>query len=178
MAFAQDYIDVAERLRELKAKHPEASMQGSYELVTVDSGTFVVYRAECYRTPEDPRPGVGYAWEPVPGKTNFTRDSELMNAETSAWGRAIVAALAAETKRVASADEVRGRQEPPQSQARVQKLRSRASALVADNVSVADAAKEVGLPKISQCTDAQLDRYDALLTDLEAALAAPFAGAK
>ena len=32
-----------------------------------------------------------------------------MVAETSAWGRAIVAALAGETKRIASADEVRNR---------------------------------------------------------------------
>ena len=34
-----------------------------------------------------------------------------MVAETSAWGRAIVAALAGETKRIASADEVRNRQD-------------------------------------------------------------------
>lgn len=33
-----------------------------------------------------------------------------MNAETSAWGRAIVAALAADTQKVASAQEVRNRQ--------------------------------------------------------------------
>jgi hypothetical protein len=33
-----------------------------------------------------------------------------MVAETSAWGRAIVAALAADTQKVASADEVRNRQ--------------------------------------------------------------------
>jgi hypothetical protein len=34
-----------------------------------------------------------------------------MNAETSAWGRAIVACLVADTKRIASADEVRARSE-------------------------------------------------------------------
>ena len=33
-----------------------------------------------------------------------------MNAETSAWGRAIVAALAADTQKIASAQEVRNRQ--------------------------------------------------------------------
>lgn len=33
-----------------------------------------------------------------------------MNAETSAWGRAIVACLAADTQKIASADEVRNRQ--------------------------------------------------------------------
>ena len=50
------------------------------------------------------------AWEPLPGLTPFTKGSELMVAETSAWGRAIVAALAADTQKVASADEVRNRQ--------------------------------------------------------------------
>jgi hypothetical protein len=54
---------------------------------------------------------VGLAWEPVPGKTSYTRDSELQNAETSAWGRAIVAVLAADTKKgIASAEEVQSRQ--------------------------------------------------------------------
>lgn len=109
VSFAKDYIDVAERLRILREEYPNASLQGSYEIIEVAGQTKVVYRAECYRDEEDPRPGVGYAWEDIPGTTNFTRGSELMNAETSAWGRAIVAALAAETKRVASADEVRNR---------------------------------------------------------------------
>ena len=33
-----------------------------------------------------------------------------MNAETSAWGRAIIAVLAADTQKIASAEEVRNRQ--------------------------------------------------------------------
>ena len=49
-----------------------------------------------------------HAFEPIPGKTSYTKDSEVMNAETSAWGRAIVA-LGFETKKIASADEVRAR---------------------------------------------------------------------
>ena len=71
-----------------------------------------MYTACAYRTPDDIRPGVGVAWELVPGATSFTRGSEAMNAETAAWGRAIVAVLAADTKRgVASAQEVNNRQE-------------------------------------------------------------------
>jgi hypothetical protein len=35
-----------------------------------------------------------------------------MNAETSAWGRAIIAVGASDAKRVASANEVRNRQQP------------------------------------------------------------------
>jgi hypothetical protein len=106
-----DYIDVAERLQEFRAKHPEGSCQ-QVDLKFIDFAgkSWVVFTAAAYRTPDDPRPGHGTAWEPVPGKTPFTRDSELQNAETAAWGRAIVAALAADTKRgVASAQEVRNR---------------------------------------------------------------------
>ena len=106
-----DYIDVAARIVEFRGKHPEGSLQQ----VAIDFRTFaghdwIVYTAAAYRTPDDPRPGMGTAWEPVPGKTPYTRDSELQNAETAAWGRAIVAALGADTKRgIASAEEVRNR---------------------------------------------------------------------
>ncbi len=39
-----------------------------------------------------------------------------MNAETAAWGRAIVAALAADTKKIASLDEVRARRQATEAQ--------------------------------------------------------------
>ena len=109
-----DYVDVAERVREFRAKHPEGSLQ-QHGLQFLDFGgkAWVVYTAAAYRTPDDPRPGMGTAWEPVPGRTPFTRDSELQNAETAAWGRAIVAVLAADTKRIASADEVAMRRDQP-----------------------------------------------------------------
>ena len=75
--------------------------------------SFMVYAAAAYGSPEDKLPGVGYAWEPIPGPTNFTRDSELQNAETAAWGRAMVAKLAVDTKKgIASSEEVRNRQVP------------------------------------------------------------------
>lgn len=115
--FAHDYIDVAERIQLFRDAYPTGSLQPAdpanpFRVVTVDGKTFIAVVAAAYRTPDDPRPGIGMAWEPTPGRTPFTRDSELQNAETSAWGRAIVATLAADTKRhgVASADEVRNRE--------------------------------------------------------------------
>jgi hypothetical protein len=116
-----DYVDVAERIRVFKATHPEGSLQPwnpdkPYEIVQVGDRLFIVYTAAAYRTPDDPRPGIAVAWEPAFGKTNFTRDSELMNAETSAWGRAILAALAADSKRIASANEVMNRRADQESQ--------------------------------------------------------------
>lgn len=114
--FASDYIDVAARLRDLRVSHPEASLQPldpaqPYRVETMpDGAVFIVYAAACFRTPDDPRPGVGLAYEAYPGRTPYTRGSELQNAETSAWGRAIVAALAGDThKGIASAEEVRNR---------------------------------------------------------------------
>jgi len=109
------YVDVAARIVEFRTKHPDGSLQPAnldkpYELLTVGSDTYIVVVAAAYRTPDDPRPGIGMAYEPYPGRTPYTRGSELQNAETSAWGRAIVAALAADTRQgVASADEVRNR---------------------------------------------------------------------
>jgi len=110
-----DYIDVAARIAQLREKHPEGSLQQvSLQFVDFAGTSWVVYTAAAYRTPGDERPGIGTAWEPVPGKTPYTKDSELQNAETAAWGRAIVACLASDTKRgVASAEEVRNRQEDP-----------------------------------------------------------------
>ena len=73
--------------------------------------TFIVYVAGAWRTPDDPRPGIGIAWEPYPGQTPYTAGSELQNAETSAWGRAIIAVGASDAKRgIASREEVRNRQ--------------------------------------------------------------------
>jgi hypothetical protein len=105
-----DYVDVAERIAQLKEAYPEASLQPydpskPYEIVQVEGKTYLVYTAACYRDPHDVRPGVAVAWEQIPGK-GMTAGSELMICETSAWGRAIVAAMKTATKRVASKQEV------------------------------------------------------------------------
>lgn len=108
-----DYIDVATRIVEFREKYPEGSIQQlDLQFLDFAGKSWVVYTAAAYRTPDDVRPGVGTAWEPVPGPTKFTRDSEVQNAETAAWGRAMVAALAVDTRKgIASSEEVRNRQE-------------------------------------------------------------------
>ena len=104
MAIDPNYNEVAARIVEARKKHPDGILQPldpaePYKIETIGDKTFIVYAAAFYRTADDPRPGIGIAWEPFPGTTNFTRNSELMNAETSAWGRALVAAFAADTKK-------------------------------------------------------------------------------
>lgn len=115
-----DYNTVAERIEEFRTKYPNGSLQAEWQLVFVPTAVkqedgswttldrpILVFKGYAYRTPDDPRPGIGHASEPVPGKTPYTKDSEWANGETSAWGRAIVAVLAADTRKgVASRDEV------------------------------------------------------------------------
>lgn len=108
-----DYVDVAERIQDLMDAHPAASLQEwrPPEVMVIGDHTFVVYHAAAYRHPEDPRPGVGVAWEPFPGKTPYTKDSELMNAQTAAFGRAIIALGLTANRKLASRQEVRARVE-------------------------------------------------------------------
>jgi hypothetical protein len=120
-----DYIDVAQRIADFREAWPEGSLQPAdkakpWEQAIVTGNdkdgkpvtqTFIVYVAAAYRHGMDECPGIGVAWEVFPGRTPYTRGSELQNAETSAWGRAIIAALASDSKRgVASREEVRNRQ--------------------------------------------------------------------
>ena len=112
-----EYVDVAERIAQFYERYPDG------RLTTVDfypqpvgDQTYMVCHAKAYRTPEDPLPGDGVAWEPVPGPTQFTRDSELMNAQTAAIGRAIVM-LGFETKKIASRQEVQARNGSEQTEA-------------------------------------------------------------
>jgi len=124
MAFAEDYVDVATRIAEFREKYPDGRLRPAdpahpYRIEQLGDQTYIVVVAAAHRDKDDTLPGVGMAYELFPGRTPYTKGSELQNAETSAWGRAIVAALAADTKKgVASADEVRNRQaerqQPPQ----------------------------------------------------------------
>jgi hypothetical protein len=128
-----DYIDVATRIIEFREKFPHGSLQSWKDPYVIEVKmpdgsikSYMVYSAAAYRSPDDSLPGVGWAYEPIPGPTNFTRDSELQNAETAAWGRAMVAALAVDTKKgIASSEEVRNRQtkttEAPQAKAPAKK---------------------------------------------------------
>lgn len=116
MAFHDDYVPVAERIVAFREQYPEGTLRPAdparpFEIVTVAGSTFLVVVAAAFRSADDVAPGIGMAWEPVPGLTNFTRNSELQNAESSAWGRAIIAVGAADAKRgIASAEDVRNRQ--------------------------------------------------------------------
>lgn len=118
MTFQLDgYLTVAERIAQLKAKYPDAVLRPfnpaePFTIKEIGGTEYIVYTAACYKTPNDPMPAIAVAIEPCVAKSNFTRDSMVMNAETSAWGRCIMAALACDTTaKIASADEVKNRQD-------------------------------------------------------------------
>lgn len=120
------YKEVPDRIVEFIAKYPDGSLTRVGEPTIVkmmvprfdeDGGlldsverTYIQYTAAAYRNPTDPAPGIGTVWEPFPGMTPYTRDSEIMNAETSAWGRALVAiGIISKGEKIASKQEVAGR---------------------------------------------------------------------
>ena len=101
------YIDVPSRIKLFKAAYPDGSLQmDPPEFVEVEGKKWVIGRAYAYRTPDDPRPGIGTAWEIVPGTTPFTRGSELQNLETSCWGRCIGALGIGVDASIATLDEI------------------------------------------------------------------------
>ena len=106
-----EYVDVAERERLFFERYPEGRIQVTLDEVRDAAGEIIAWKAQAtvWRDLADTIPVCDYAVEPVPGKTPYTRDSEAMNASTSAVGRAIVLA-GFPSKKIASADEVRNRQ--------------------------------------------------------------------
>lgn len=122
MAFdLSNYVDVATRIRQLREKHPEAVLRPAnpaepFRIVEIGGREFIIYTAACYRSPDDPMPAIAVAAEPVIGQSSFTRNSEVMNAETSAWGRAIMAALAVDEPHIASREEVENRRNDQETQ--------------------------------------------------------------
>lgn len=110
----EGYIQVNDRITAFHQAYPEGSLQT--EIIEM-SDTKVVVKAFAFRTPDDVRPGIGHAALAIPGLTPYTRGSELENAETSAWGRAL-AALGFEIRRsIASVEEISSKKgEEPASQ--------------------------------------------------------------
>lgn len=147
--FDDDYIPVNERLQAFYARFPEGSIQT--EIVEL-TGERVITKSLAYRTPDDPRPAVGHAWEVIPGPPPYTKGSELMVAETSSAGRAIAMLGIAASRSIASREEVeaaRARQAADEDEAAV--IRDEVAVLMAallHSPEEIEAARErmIGLP--------------------------------
>ena len=113
MSKPEGYQEVAERIHAFYEKHPTGSIRTEHvEFVQIAGNDYVLVRAAVYRSPDDVHPGTGTAMEPIPGKTPFTKGSEVENGETSAWGRAL-ASLGLGGRKIATADEVQAKRAQP-----------------------------------------------------------------
>lgn len=110
----EDYVDVPHRLKMVAEKFPEVRIVESQpRIVTIGDRTFLEVKVQAWRDPSDQHPAVAYCWEPYPGDTPYTRDSEQMNAATSALGRLAALLLPGAFVKLASANEVANRAGPP-----------------------------------------------------------------
>lgn len=105
----EDYVSVNERIEAFYKAHPHGSIQAEIHTLT---DKLVVMKAVAYREPGDTLPCIAHSQLGIPGKTSFTKDSEVENAETSAVGRAL-AMMGFEVKRgMASKEEVQNKRAP------------------------------------------------------------------
>jgi hypothetical protein len=113
MAFKLDnYVDVPTRLRMALDKYPELRIvESGHQIHDFGGHTVLICTVTVYRAPDDTLPVVASAQESLPGKTPYTRDSELMVGMTSAVGRALGYMGFGIDKSIASSNEVKAREQ-------------------------------------------------------------------
>lgn len=103
------YTTVNQRILTFYDLHPQGVISTHpAKVMDLGAAVFISVIAEVRTTPDAP-PISAEAWEVYPGKTPYTRDSEMMNAATSAIGRALMQLGIGIDKAAASADEVQAR---------------------------------------------------------------------
>ena len=104
------YVTVNQRLIAALAKYPDLRVvEEPHRVETIGDQTLLVCTVWVYTTPDDSRPVRGSVTEPFPGKTPYTRNSELMVGMTSAVGRALGYLGFGIDSSIASNDEVAAR---------------------------------------------------------------------
>ena len=104
------YVTVNERLKLALAKYPDLRVEElPFDIVEIGGQTNLHCTVRVYTTPDDTRPVLGSVLEPIPGRTPYTRNSELMVGMTSALGRALGYLGFGIDKGIASNDEVAAR---------------------------------------------------------------------
>lgn len=108
-----DYVDVKTRLLAALEKYPQLRItEHRPTWLEIGGQIFIECGVTVAREPDDPVPVTAYMYEPFPGRTPYTKMSEQANGATSALGRALGYMGFGITASLASANEVRNRQEP------------------------------------------------------------------
>lgn len=118
------YVEVKDRIVSFLKDHPGGVFQsevifhkdwhGEYwawreKKVKVGRCGLICVKGRVFRSPDDKLPAEGHSWMQTPGVTPYTEGSEVENAETSAWGRALATMGYGITKSLASIDEIRNK---------------------------------------------------------------------
>lgn len=106
-----NYVDVATRLKLALEKWPNLRVsERGHEIATFGDTTVLICSMCVWRDTDDEYPTVASASEPLPGRTPYTRNSELMVGMTSALGRALGYMGIGINSSIASRNEVEARQ--------------------------------------------------------------------
>ena len=113
MAFdLSEYVDVKTRLKQALKLYPQLRIvEHRPEITQVGDQLFIECSVTVSRDPDDPIPVTAYIFEPYPGKTSFTKNSEQANGATSVLGRALGYMGLGIDKSIATSNEVLGRQQ-------------------------------------------------------------------
>jgi hypothetical protein len=107
-----NYVDVATRLKLALEKYPNLRVsERGHEIATFGDTTVLICSVCVWRDVDDEYPVIASASEPLPGRTPYTRNSELMVGMTSALGRALGYMGVGITSSIASRNEVEARQD-------------------------------------------------------------------
>jgi hypothetical protein len=107
-----NYVDVATRLKLALEKWPDLRVQETgREIIDLNGKPMLICTVTVWRSPDDPIPSIASAAEPIPGRTKFSQDSEVMVGFTSALGRAIGYMGVGLNGSIASANEVNARRD-------------------------------------------------------------------